>query len=128
MSFESFAHVPVTEELLHHVWEGEKDLARGGHRYGLGRLHKTEFPEHWDLEDVASAVQVTLSKPQYITHKSIAIYCDREVRDVVVRVVLRSSPLGLSIQSAYPICGSGVFRNEAQGRTALPLDFYNWEE
>ncbi|MEY4997307.1 MAG: hypothetical protein RLY59_711, partial [Actinomycetota bacterium] len=32
MVFESFAHVPVTEELLRHVWEGEADPSKGGHR------------------------------------------------------------------------------------------------
>ena len=44
MFFESFAYIPVTEDLLRHVWEGEVDTNTGGHRFGLGREGKTEFP------------------------------------------------------------------------------------
>lgn len=128
MPFESFAHVPITEELIRHVWEGEEDLSKGGHRFGLGRLHKTEFPEHWGKEEVLSAIEITLLKPQLIRHKVITILCERVVGDVVVCVVLRKSRFGLRLHSAYPVCGSGVFRNDPQGRTLLPLEVQTWEE
>ena len=128
MVFESFAHVPITEELLQHVWEGEEDRSKGGHRFGLGRLFKTEFPQEWTLENVRSAVRLTLDKPQSVNRQSRFILCDREVNNVIVRVVIASYPSGLHIHSVYPVCGVGVFRNDRAGKALLPLDFYIWEE
>ena len=88
MVFESFAHVPVTQELLQHVWEGEQDSTKGGHRYGLGRLFKTEFPQSWNREHVHLAILKTLSRPQFINRQSRFILCDREIENVIVRVVI----------------------------------------
>jgi hypothetical protein len=65
MSFESFAHVALPESVIEHIWNGEsEDSRRGGHRFGLGREGKTEFPEDWSLEMVYSAVRLTLDHPQ----------------------------------------------------------------
>lgn len=128
MAFESFAHVPVTEELLRHVWEGEQDSTKGGHRYGLGRLFKTEFPHSWSREHVRSAILETLSRPQFINRQSRFILCDREIENVIVRVVIAEFISHQHIHSVYPVCGEGVFRNDRTGRVALPLDFYIWKE
>lgn len=128
MVFESFAHVPVTEELLRHVWEGEEDRTKGGHRFGLGRLFKTEFPQEWTLEHIRAAIHLTLSQPQFVTRQSRFILCDREIENVIVRVVVAGFTSRQQIHSVYPVCGAGVFRNDRAGRVSLPLDIYIWEE
>ena len=122
MVFESFAHVPVTEELLRHVWEGEEDVHLGGHRFGLGRIGKTEFPETWTREDVFFALVETLAKPQLIIGCGSPYICDRAVNRVVIRMVLKQSSEGLRIHAAYPLFGDGVFRNDPNRKLALPLD------
>ena len=123
MSFESFEHVLITEELLRHVWDGEEDPTQGGHRYGLGRDGKTEFPEQWDISMVEHAIRATLTQPQSIRKRGIEITCLRLVGGVVMKVVLRSKNDGPVIHAVYPECGDGVFRNERGIPTALPLDF-----
>ena len=128
MVFQSFSDVPVTEELLRHVWEGEPNGHQGGHRFGLGRIRKTEFPESWDLEAVGSALLLTLKSPQVIYGSQAPYFCDREVNGVMVRVVLREGISGLFVHAAYPLCGVGVYRNDPTGKRALPLDNYKWEE
>ena len=128
MVFESFAHVPITEELLRHVWEGEPNGRQGGHRFGLGRLFKTEFPESWGQEDVRCAIQLTIAQPHFINWQSRFILCDREIDNVLVRVVIADFISHQQIHSAYPVCGEGVIRNDRNGKVNLPLDFYIWKE
>lgn len=128
MAFETFAHVPVTQELLRHVWEGEPDVSKGGHKFGLGRNFKTEFPQSWTLEFVRSAITQTLARPQLINRQSRFILCDREIENVIVRVVLAEFNSQHHIHSVYPVCGEGVFRNDRNGRVSLPLDFSIWKE
>ena len=127
MAFESFAHVPVTEELLRHVWEGEPNGLQGGHRYGLGREGKTEFPEHWDLAIVERSIVLAISMPQAVRFKTPYIYCDRVVNSVLLRVRLKRQGSSLLIETAYPICGDDVCRNVAGLRQNLPLDFSRLE-
>jgi hypothetical protein len=122
MACESFAHVLVTEELLRHVWEGETDKSKGGHRYGLGREGKTEFPSHWSIAMVELAITQVLSMPQSIKYQGIFIYCLRQVGDVLVVVILKMQGTELIIAFAYPSSGSGVYRNDRGLRTPLPLD------
>ena len=128
MAFESFEHVSVTEELLWHVWEGEDDRSKGGHRFGLGRLFKTEFPQRWSFEYLSAAVHQTLSHPQFVNRQGRYTVCDREIDGVIVRVVLAELPSHLRIHAVYPVCGVGVFRNDRTGRVPLPLDLYFWEQ
>lgn len=123
MPFESFSHVPVTEELLRHVWDGEDDFTQGGHRYGLGREGKTEFPEHWDIDVLRQSIRLTLDKPQAIRVKNPYISCDRVVAQVLIRVRLFRSQETVKVLAAYPICGEGVVRNQLGRRINLPLDF-----
>lgn len=112
MVFESFAHVPVTEELLRHVWEGEADPSKGGHRYGLGREGKTEFPKEWDLAVVELAIVAVLNKPQFVGHRGSSVILKKQVGEVVVEVKLRVIGATHEIEYAYPINGTGVFRNQ----------------
>lgn len=124
MQFESFAHVPLTDEVLAHIWEGEPgDLNQGGHRFGLGREGKTEFPESWALEMVERAVRLTLDQPQSIHFSGQFIFLRRLVNLVIieVRVIHRGS--SYSVISAYPISGEGIARNVRGLRVVLPIDF-----
>lgn len=127
MSFESFAHVPVTEEFLRHVWVGEDDPYKGGHRCGLGREGKTEFPEHWDLSMVEYSVRATLASPQFIGIRNPVLLLRKQVGDVIVEVKLRIFRHSLFAESAYPVNGSGVFRNQAGLRVYLPLNVQSLE-
>lgn len=122
MVFESFAHVPVTEELLRHVWEGEVDPTKGGHRYGLGREGKTEFPKEWDLAVVELAIVAVLNKPQFVGHRGSSVILKKQVGEVVVEVKLRVIGATHEIEYAYPINGTGVFRNQTGLRKYLPLN------
>jgi hypothetical protein len=127
MPFESFSHVPITEELLRHVWDGEDDLTQGGHRYGLGREGKTEFPEHWDIDVLRQSIRLTLDKPQAIRVKNPYISCDRVVAQFLIRVRLFLPQETVKVLAAYPICGEGVVRNQLGRRINLPLDFSRLE-
>jgi hypothetical protein len=127
MPFESFSHVPITEELLRHVWDGEDDLTQGGHRYGLGREGKTEFPEHWDIDVLRQSIRLTLDKPQAIRVKNPYISCDRVVAQVLIRVRLFRPQETVKVLAAYPLCGEGVVRNQLGRRINLPLDFSRLE-
>ncbi len=122
MVFESFAHVPVTEELLRHVWEGEQDQTKGGHRFGLGRERKSEFPEDWDLSMVNLAIDSVLNSPQLISDRVSSIDCVRQVGGVIVLVKLVRTSAGLRISTCYPVCGDGVYRNVRGLKMKLPLD------
>ena len=127
MDFKSFAHVLVTEELLRHVWDGEPNGLQGGHRFGLGREGKTEFPEEWDLTMVENAIRLTLNSPQAVREHSSLIFCDRVVGLVLLRVRLNLNRKEIFIHSAYPLCGEGVYRNVSGLRQPLPLDFSRLE-
>lgn len=127
MSFESYAHVEITEELLRHVWEGERDFNKGGHRFGLGREGKTEFPEHWDVSMVEYSIRSTLDKPQFIGIRFPIIRLRKQIGEVIVEVKLRIYQQALSVETAYPINGSGVFRNQSGLRSQLPLNIHSLE-
>ena len=122
MVFESFAHVPVTEEFLRHVWEGEQDQTKGGHRFGLGRERKTEFPEDWDLSMVRMAIENALSSPQLISGRKSNTVCLKQIGNIIVLVKLVTTSKGMRISTSYPVCGDGVFRNVRGLKVSLPLD------
>ncbi|WP_298121470.1 hypothetical protein [uncultured Aurantimicrobium sp.] len=122
MAFESFAHVPVTEELLRHVWEGEKDSIKGGHRHGLRREGKTEFPADWDLAMVDASIRAVLSLPESIRVRGPELICFRQVGEVLMKVILRSNSAGLFIFTAYPVSGHGVIINQKGKAIPCPLD------
>jgi hypothetical protein len=127
MVFESFAHVLVTEELLQHVWEGEADPAKGGHRFGLGREGKTEFPEHWEQSMVEIAILNVLNKPEFVGHRGSAVILKKQVGDVILEVKLRFNGSTHEVEYAYPKNGTGVFRNQSGLRKYLPLTIQSLE-
>ena len=129
MDFESFAHVPLTDEVLAHIWEGEPgDVNQGGHRYGLGREGKTEFPENWTLEQVSIAVRKTLDQPQSVRTFRQGIILKRLFLELIVEVELRVKKDGTILITAFPLCGDGVFMNVRGQRQQIPLNINNLED
>ena len=127
MAFESFSHVPVTEELLRHGWEGEPNGHQGGHRYGLGREGKTEFPEHWNLELVQLGIEITLAQPQWVKSAEHKITMFRQFAQVLIAVELRTKEKEHFFVTAYPMNGVGVYRNQLGIKVLLPLELPKWE-
>ena len=127
MVFESFAHVPVTEELLRHVWEGEPNGRQGGHRSGLGREGKTEFPEDWTLELVQLGIELTLAQPQWVKRAEHKITMLRQFAQVLIAVELKTKANELYFFTAYPMNGVGVYRNQRGIKVLLPLELPKWE-
>lgn len=127
MEFESFAHVLVTEELIRHVWGGEVETNTGGHRFGLGREGKTEFPQQWTLHMVRQSIEVSLAQPQWLQYLGLKTFLFREVSQVVVVIELRRNRKGHYLFTAYPLCGVGVYRNQRGLKVPLPLVLPNWE-
>ena len=127
MVFESFAHVPVTEELLQHVWEGEPNGRQGGHRFGLGREGKTEFPQDWTPELVRLGIELTLAQPQWVKRAEHKITIVRQFAQVLIAVELRSQAKELYLFTAYPMSGMGVYRNQRGIRVLIPLELPKWE-
>lgn len=129
MDFESFAHVPLTDEVLAHIWEGEPgDVNQGGHRFGLGREGKTEFPESWSIEQVAIAVRKTLDQPQSVRTFRQGIILKRLFLELIVEVELRVKKDGTILITAFPLCGDGVFMNVRGQRQQIPLNINNLED
>ena len=124
MYFESFAQVAVTEDLLRHVWDGESSLKRGGHKFGLGREGKTEFPQHWTRDTVHLAIETVLSQPQAVHDFGLSVNCIAQIGAVIVQVkLLRVKRKGrLVIQSAFPLSGDGVFQIRNGVPVPVPLD------
>lgn len=123
MAFDSFAHVPLTDEVLAHIWDGEPgDVNQGGHRYGLGREGKTEFPEDWSADRTRKAVMRVLAHPHSVIHHQQKVICLGLIADVIIEVRLSINADGLFLQTAFPVCGVGVFQNVRGSRQARPLD------
>jgi hypothetical protein len=124
MYFESFAHVPVTEELLGHVWEGEPNPKLGGHMFGLGREGKTEFPQHWTRETVRLAIESVLAQPQAVHNYGHSVSCISQIGLVIVHVkLIRVKRKGrFLIQTAFPMSGEGVFQIRNGVSIPIPLD------
>lgn len=122
MAFDSFAHIPLTPELLNHVWHGELSGLQGGHRFGLGREGKTEFPSDWDITVVAVGIRSVLARPQFVGHRGSIITLRREIGEVILEVRIRTKPKRQEIETAYPLNGSGVFRNQYGIKVPVPLN------
>lgn len=121
MTFDSFAQVPITDQFLRHVWVGELDESKGGHRFGLGREGKSEFPEHWDEFMLKQALELVLSNPQSVRFRPGFYTIARLVGDVIIEVKLNAVS-ELKLVSAYPVCGTGVYWNVRGLRIPVPLD------
>ena len=53
----------VSPERHVHILDGDADGSGGGHRHGVGKPGKTEFPANWDDEKVIATVLDVARKP-----------------------------------------------------------------
>lgn len=117
----------VGEKEARHVLDGEPgDERKGGHRHGVNRVGKTEFPLAWTDEDVMKAVRSTLRFPDW----SVLRGDRRTLRKMVVlkehRVMVEAQYYHrhgqIIFRTAYPVMGDGVFLNlDRNVRVEVPL-------
>ena len=107
-----------------HILDGEPDdLSKGGHRSGVGRDRKTEFPPEWDDERIMAAVRLTESEPQYVDVFGDRTIRRREVDGVIIEVSSYPDRSGNeTMRAAYPKNGDGVIENRDEQQVAVPLD------
>ena len=103
--------IHVSPERTTHILDGEPG-GGGGHRHGVGKPGKTEFPASWDDEKVMGHVLVVVRRPDsapVLEHRNNRWICTGTRDDVeVTAIVLRSG----EIWTAWPEEGGpGVRRN-----------------
>lgn len=98
------------------------DDGGGGHLSGQGIEGKTEFPAHWIISRIESALVMAQLQ---ISHRGekLEIGQNFEFVDGIILCVFmtRNERDELELQSAYPIRGNGVFRNINGERISKPL-------
>lgn len=101
-----------TSQRRGHILDGDKnDPTSGGHRYGTGRRGKTEFPKHWDDNDIMDAVSDVAKNPDSkpLPRPSGAGYEVSGFRGgVEIRVILNADG---TVWSAHPLPGPNVHTN-----------------
>jgi hypothetical protein len=103
--------VNLTPERTNHILDGEPG-GGGGHRHGVGKPGKTEFPGSWDDEKIMSHVLDVVRRPDsapVLQHRNNRWICSGTRDGVeVTAIVLRSG----EIWTAWPEEGGpGVRRN-----------------
>lgn len=117
----------IGEKEARHVLDGEPDDERkGGHRHGVNRVGKTEFPLAWTDENVIEAVRGTLRSPDWSavrgdrrTLRKVVVFKDHRVM-VEVQYYRRYGQV--IFRTAYPVMGDGVILNlDRSVRVEVPL-------
>ncbi len=108
----------VSPERTTHILDGDEKGSGGGHRHGVGKPGKTEFPASWDDEKIVANVLDVARKPDKPpTHQdSNDSWLCTGTRDAVDvwAVVERSG----DILTGWPEEGGpGVVRNPKKGRS-----------
>ena len=109
----------ITEKVERHILDGEPyDLKRGGHRYGTGRVTKTEFPKEWTDEQAVIAVIHVLMAPAYVEDRGQKVKRRAIINGVAVEVDADKRGNGKErFRSAFPRGGDGVLRNQIDKST-----------
>ena len=108
--------IRVSPERRGHILDGDADGIGGGHRHGVGKPGKTEFPANWDDEKIMSKVLDVAQRPDVppvLQQRNNRWVCTG-IRDgvEVSIIVLRSG----EVWTAWPEEGSpGVVRNPRKG-------------
>ncbi len=111
----------LTAERRRHILAGDlpkptgEPSKGGGHRPGLGKADKSEFPIGWDDERIIETVMQTARQPEEGALDKGRYLSFAIVDGVLVKVVVR--PDG-SVVSGFPVSGPGVVRN--------PKDKQSW--
>jgi hypothetical protein len=106
----------VSPERRVHILDGDADGGGGGHRHGVGKPGKTEFPANWDDEKVIATVLDVARKPDKPpTHQdwNDTWLCAGTRDNVEVTAVIERSG---DILTGWPEEGGpGVVRNPRKG-------------
>ena len=104
----------LTAERRRHILAGDlpkptgEPSKGGGHRPGLGKADKSEFPIGWDDERIIDTVMQTARQPEAGMLNNGRYVTFTRVDGVLVKVVVR--PDG-SVVTGFPKSGPGVVRN-----------------
>jgi Bacterial EndoU nuclease len=109
--------IHASPERTTHILDGEPS-GGGGHRHGVGKPGKTEFPASWDDEKIMGHVLDVVRRPDsapVLQHRNNRWICSGTRDDVeVTAIVLRSG----EIWTAWPEEGGpGVRRNPKKERS-----------
>jgi len=108
--------IRVSAQRVTHILDGDADGGGGGHRHGVGKPGKTEFPANWDDEKVIATVLDVARKPDKPpTHQdwNDTWLCAGTRDNVEVTAVIERSG---DILTGWPEEGvPGVVRNPRKG-------------
>ncbi|QCG77016.1 MuF-like minor capsid protein [Gordonia phage Ewald] len=98
------------ESTRRHILDGDEN--GGGHRSGLGKLGKTEFPPDWSDDKVMDAVARTVLDPGLDETHNGRRYRVRIVDEVIVETTAFVDENGVErFSKAFPNRGRGVVKN-----------------
>lgn len=113
----------LDKETIAHVLVGDGAPSfRGGHRFESWIVGKTVFPEDWTDDEIIGALRVTLAYPAKVIFSAQFFVAFGLVNEVIIEAKVRVSQSSLRLKHAFPVNGTGVFRNDPLGRVPLPLD------
>ncbi|MDR0945732.1 MAG: EndoU domain-containing protein [Bifidobacteriaceae bacterium] len=111
----------LSEDDKRHILDGDpKNPNKGGHRWGTGRIEKTEFPADWDDDKIIAAVEETIQTGTPIVEGSYSVRV-KTIDGVHVKVKWHEhnkthEPV---FSAAYPQHGRGVIINMPGGERRL---------
>ncbi|MCA1712730.1 MAG: EndoU domain-containing protein [Actinobacteria bacterium] len=92
-----------------HILDGDGPNKGGGHRPGVGKAGKTEFPADWTDDDIIRRVMQTAMRPDRVEPSFGKFVALARHDGVTVRVVVRADG---HVWTAYPLPGGkGVVQN-----------------
>ena len=99
------------------------DSKGGGHLGGQGIEGKSEFPEYWSLSRIEQAI--LCAQENIIARLGSLVQGEHNelVDGILLRIIItqQDEDAALSIRTAFPIRGNGVFRNINGERISKPL-------
>lgn len=102
----------VPPERAVHILDG--DATGGGHRYGIGKPGKTEFPASWDDDKIIDSMVSVARAPDSASLQRNGRWKAEGVRDgVALAVIIMTDG---RIWSAYPLPGSPGVRQNPRDR------------
>lgn len=101
----------LTDKDKLHIWEGEENPRKGGHRPGAGRANKTEFPSDWSRNEAMQAVQRAIDTPDAVFRSGDATVHAKIVDDVLIHAKFHETSEGTKFTTAFPDRGVGVYAN-----------------
>jgi hypothetical protein len=103
----------LAESRITHILVGDGPKKGGGHRSGIGKRGKTEFPADWSDDDIIRRVMRTATQPARVKLNRFGGYeCQRELDGVTVTVVVGAYG---DVITAWPEPGGrGVVDNRAR--------------